>query len=312
MKRLGILVLLAVGASSAAAQHRHEAHPSREPPPELARQLDAVRTATARYRDIEAAKRDGYVRFGREGALLGEHWYRKDLTQPGTPLDLSRPGTLQYAVVDGRRVLVGVAFSVHLRPGEPLPAGFAGDADAWHQHDVVKLARAATESRPVARWFVDRWREKRLRGGEDRTMLTMVHAWVWLPNPDGPFAMHHRVIPYLKAGLPESWATLPGVDEAAARGVGLVPADGCRIALDGELWMADASRRQRRTLMEECARQAERVRLLLDARPSGAHLNAAARAAWLAVDHLRTRVLTDAQRARIAAATEHPAHPAHP
>lgn len=195
---------------------------------------------------------------------------------------------------------------MRLRPGDPLPAGFAGDADHWHQHDMLKLARAAAEGRPVRHWLTERWIAKQRRVGEDRTMLTMVHAWVWLPNPDGPFASHHRVIPYLKAGLPAAWATAAGADEAAARGIGLVPDSGCGQALDGRLWMAGASRPQRRALATECETQAERLRRVLDGRPDAHTANGAARAAWLAVDARERVVLTAAQRARIAAATEHP------
>src|SRR5688572_7710343 len=89
------------------AQHTHD-HGAMKPAkytdiwPEARRQLAAVERATARYKDIEVAKRDGYVRFGRsEQALMGEHWYRKDLVT--APLDLERPSTLQYAAIDGKR-----------------------------------------------------------------------------------------------------------------------------------------------------------------------------------------------------------------
>src|SRR5437868_2376164 len=60
----------------------------------LARELDAVRAATARYRDHANALRDGYRLFGSESPLMGEHWYRRDLVP--LALDLAHPSTLQY------------------------------------------------------------------------------------------------------------------------------------------------------------------------------------------------------------------------
>src|SRR5688572_12952076 len=148
---------------------------------ELARQLTELRAATDRYRNHRNAVTDGYRLFGKEGALMGEHWYRQDLVR--APLDLRRPSTLQYAVLDGQRVLVGVAYTVYQRPGEPIPEGFAGAADHWHVHDVEKIARTAADGRPLLRWIVNRRASKgRLGAGDGRTHLVMVHAWPWLDN----------------------------------------------------------------------------------------------------------------------------------
>jgi hypothetical protein len=327
-----LLALLAPVALAAQAHDHHQHHPSAAAPAatadaaRLGAQLEAVRRTTARYQDVEAAKADGYVRFGRdEGPLMGEHWYRKDAPEPapGTPVDLEHPGTLQYATIGGRRVLVGVAYSVRLRPGDPLPEGFAGAQDHWHQHDIPKFVRAATEERPLLRWLAEGWiRRDYTRKGDDRSLLTMVHAWVWLENPDGPFADVHRTLPYLRAGLPAAWtADSLGGDEAAARGVALVAGDGCAQTLDGELWVAQADRRQRRALRAECDQLAAGLRRMLPPQGSAADsallapaahspaaaraLNAAAADAWRALDAAKTRTLTPRQRARIASVTEH-------
>lgn len=307
-----------LGARAAVGQHDHahmdHAHAGHEARPaaataaeraELTRQAEAVRRATERYRDFENAKRDGYARFGGEAPLMGEHWYRKGVKEPpeGTPLDLEHPGTLQYAVIDGRRVLVGVAFSTRLRPGEPLPEGFAGPDDHWHQHDLVKAVSAGTEDRPVLRWLANRWIEGARKKGDDRSMLTMAHAWVWLDNPDGLFAMHHRVVPYLKAGLPASYAA--GASEAAARGLDLATDGGCKRALEGELWMAHASRAQRRALFDACKAAARQVRSTLEAPSASAQaVNATAESAWEGVERARRATYTERQLERIGSVTE--------
>lgn len=134
--------LLLAFAPPAHGQHEHHAETRQEKilyPAALRAQLEEVRTVTARCRDHLQAKTEGYRRFGTEGPLMGEHWYRRELA--GQPLDLSRPSTLQYAMIDGQRVLVGVAYTLYQRPGEPLPEGFAGDIDRWHNHDITAIAR---------------------------------------------------------------------------------------------------------------------------------------------------------------------------
>jgi hypothetical protein len=75
---LGAAASLAYAPALRAQPHDH-AHPPAAPSlaassPELAAQVQRVRQATARYRDIDAARRDGYRLFGAEGALMGEHW----------------------------------------------------------------------------------------------------------------------------------------------------------------------------------------------------------------------------------------------
>jgi hypothetical protein len=215
-------------AAPAAGQHPGHDHApvQAESDPELERQLAQVRQATERYREHANAVADGFKLFGAEGALMGEHWYHPDRVKDAV-LDLTRPSTLQYATIDGKRVLVGVAYTLYRRPSDPMPDGFAGASDHWHVHDVTRIAQAAVADRPVARWIVERRiRSGKVGAGDGRTHLTMVHAWPWLDNPDGPFAQMHRTLPYLRAGLPASYAE--SGDEDAAWGVSLLTAGTCR------------------------------------------------------------------------------------
>jgi hypothetical protein len=271
----------------------------------LAAQIEAVRQATARYRDHANAVADGYRRFGRESPLMGEHWYRKDLV--GQPLDLRHPSTLQYANAGGRKVLVGVAYTVYRHPGDPLPEGFAGASDHWHTHDLVHLAEASTEDRPFVRWLV----ERRIRSGRlgpgGRTLLTMVHAWIWLPNPDGTFAMQHRALPYLRAGLPLAWAARG--DTASAEGVELVVPGACADEVSRTATLARPDAAQRRALASACEQEAAQVRAALARHPDAAGANAAAARAWTAYLTARGRILRADQLARmrriVGSAVEH-------
>ncbi|HET7460889.1 MAG TPA: hypothetical protein VFJ82_06565 [Longimicrobium sp.] len=303
----------AVAQMHAHAQMQHDAHAthaaasapmSARDSAALAEEVAAVRAATARYRDHANAVKDGYRRFGQEGPLMGEHWYRPDLVRK--PLDLAHPSTLQYANIGGRKVLAGVAYTVYRRPGDPVPAGFAGAADAWHTHDVAHLADVATEDRPLLHGIVERRIRRGKVGPDGRTLLTMVHAWVWLDNPDGLFAQEHRALPYLRAGLPAAWATGAGVD--AAQGVALLPADACAAEVKRTARLARTDDRQERLLAAACLQQAAQVRAAL-ARRDAASVNAAAARAWAAYEASRGRILTAGQLARmeriLGAAMEH-------
>jgi hypothetical protein len=278
-------------------------HANYAPATELNAQLEAVRNATVRYRDFENARRDGYKRFGKEGPLMGEHWYHPDIVKQ--PLDLQRPSTLQYAIIDGRRVLVGVAYTVYNRPGDPLPEGFAGDDDHWHVHDVNKIARAITEERPLLRWLVDRRIAKGKTGaGNGRTHLTMLHAWVWSENPAGVFALEHKALPYLRTGIPLHYAQ--HADEFAPYGVTLLDARGCNWELGKIKLLARPSKEQNRDLTRACAAAAEHVR-----KSDVAQLNDVASRAWREYLSVRDSVLTAEQKQRLMVGIEHTAQQPH-
>lgn len=304
---LSAVTVLAVPALAGQGHdHAHHAAAPAASSATLEAEVLAVRRATERYQDIEVARREGYRLFGMEGPLMGEHWYLPDAVR--RPLDMARPSTLQYATVGGRKVLVGVAYTYYRRPGEPLPDGFAGAGDVWHTHDVTRLARAATAERPLLRAIVDRRiRRGRVGAGDGRTLLTMVHAWVWSQNPDGMFAGQHRGLPYLRAGLPASHAA--GASEAAAMGVSLLAPDGCTDEVRRTDRLAGLSPGQSRDLRRACDRQAEAVRASSTA--SAAALNAAADGAWTAYLAERDRILRPEQRQRMQRVMDAVVEPGH-
>lgn len=315
MRYLAVFALLVL-AMSAAAQHRHagEPHDARTVPPEAEIQLAELRAAIDRYRDFASAEREGWKRFGGDGPLMGEHWYLPrhrggvDYVH-GDAIDFSRPSNLMYTMIDGRRVLTGVTFNVRLAAGEPVPDGFAGDADRWHVHDFEQAIAAALQDRPVLRWLVNGWIDRRFRDrGDNRSRLAMVHVWSNLPNPDGPFANHNRFLPYMKLGLPTAYAE--GASVEAARGLHLATPAGCRESMDGALWIANAGDRARDALRDACTQAAAHVREGL-ASHDPARINAMAEHGWHIFSTAWRNELSAPQQARIAALTEHgEGHPA--
>jgi hypothetical protein len=289
-----------------AAQHGGLEHASPHPqtarPLELERELEALREATERYRDHAVAVAEGFKLFGGEAPLMGEHWYHPERVE--AELDLAKPSTLQYARIGGRRQLVGVAYTVYRRPEDPIPAGFAGDEDRWHVHDVVKLAQVLAAGRPAVRFLVDLGvRRGRIGAGDGRTHLTMVHAWPWLENPDGDFAQKHRALPYVRAGLPATYAA--SGDEDAAWGVSLLTVGTCRSEVQRVGFLARLSQDQRSRLSAACADAESRVRTAASPGVAAATLNAAASEAWGRYREVLSSILTTDQKARLAATVEH-------
>jgi hypothetical protein len=286
----------------AAAQHHHGHTASAAPITDsaLLAQIASVRKATERYRDHANASADGYRKFGTDGPLMGEHWYHPQLVKQ--PLDLNRPATLQYAQIDGKRVLVGVAYNVYQEPGQPLPEGFLGDQDHWHVHDMPKLARLFAEDRPFLRWMVNRRIERgKVGAGGDRTQLTMVHAWVWQDNPQGMFAQEHRVLPYLRAGLPAEWAA--SASNEAAWGVALLKG-GCSHELDRLDRLARLEDGQKQKLRRTCESATKSITQAQPKAKTAEALNGAAERAWKSYVDVRESTLTAEQKKRLASVIE--------
>ena len=269
-------------------------------------ELAQVRAALARYADIGVARAEGWKPFGGDEPLMGRHWYPPDgpdYVGSDARLDFARPSNLMYTEIGGRQVLTGAAFVVRLRQGEALPAGFSGRADRWHVHDFEAAFAAATEDRPFLRGLGNWWLDSEYRSkGDDRARLAMVHAWAGpIANPDGAFADHNRVLPYLKLGLPADWARGASMD--AAHGLVLATPDGCERTLEGTVWMANIRGPQLGTLRNGCRQAAEFVRDALGS--DAATLNATAAAGWRSWETFLDAQLTPDQRRRVMAMSEH-------
>jgi len=115
-------------------------------------ELQQARAATARYRDIKNAIKDGYSNINVDVPNMGHHFMNTKLVD-GT-FDIRKPEILVYNGLDaGNPELVAVEYAIPLT--DPLPEGFTGSADVWK--------------------------------GDSGFPFWLVHAWVWKFNPDGPF-----------------------------------------------------------------------------------------------------------------------------
>ena len=120
--------------------------------PQTTWELQQARAATARYRDIKNAIKDGYSNINVDVPNMGHHFMNMGLVD-GT-FDMRKPEILVYNGLDtGNPELVAVEYAVPL--ADPLPEGFTGSADVWNSDSGFPF-----------------W---------------LVHAWVWKYNPAGVF-----------------------------------------------------------------------------------------------------------------------------
>jgi hypothetical protein len=115
-------------------------------------QLQQARAATARYRDLKNAIKDGYSNINVDVPNMGHHFMKPSLVD--ATLDIRHPEILVYNGLDtGNPELVAVEYAVPLT--FPKPEGFTGSDDVWN--------------------------------GTSGFPLWLVHAWVWKFNSDGVF-----------------------------------------------------------------------------------------------------------------------------
>jgi len=115
-------------------------------------ELQQARAATAKYKNIKNAFKDGYVNIDVAAENMGHHFMRTDLVD--ATFDYRSPEILVYNKDEkGNYYLVAVEYAV---PIDLLrPEGFTGSADAWDN------------TSPFPFW--------------------LLHAWVWAYNPQGVF-----------------------------------------------------------------------------------------------------------------------------
>ena len=125
---------------AAIAHGDHDPNQGRQKPPPFAiLQLDLVRDATAKFRDVEKAEAAGYHDIGLFVPNMGWH-YMKDSLVDGK-FEPTKPELLVYAddPCGGKRRLVAVEYAVPLADSKRAPIGFFGQADEWDANQEFQL-----------------------------------------------------------------------------------------------------------------------------------------------------------------------------
>lgn len=174
-----------------------------------------ARTGTAPYRDVAVARAAGYRPVGPDFPGMGQHWVHPALILRDT-LDPAAPPILEYAEIAGRPTLVGVAYAKLVRDATP-PSGLPVPAPAWHFHQGTVEEESFLRSH--AGLHVD-------PGHEREPRIAVLHAWIWLDNPDGLLATDNWALPYARLGYRFPVGGTPSQD--AARALALVAGDGGR------------------------------------------------------------------------------------
>ncbi len=179
--------------------------------------VSRARAGTARYHELDSAITDGFRRIGGDFPGMGEHWVHAGRLMASV-VDPARPAILSYAAIGGRPALVGVAYAVPLRAGEPVPEL---PRDAWHAHagSVGEASFLPSHAGHMA---------------DPGARIAVLHAWVWLENPAGTFATDNPALPFARAGIRAEAASPPAL-RALALGYGAIPFYSEAISRSGNL-----------------------------------------------------------------------------
>jgi hypothetical protein len=149
--------------------------------------LAKARRSTRRFQHLDAAIAAGYRPIGPDMPNMGQHWINPILAMRRT-IDPATPAVLTYLPVGDELLLTGIAYTTPLQEGEALPAAPVPGA-AWHFHantveeeSIGHNHAAASNEGPGAR-------------------LAMMHAWIWVPNPDGVFTPDNWALSSVRLGL---------------------------------------------------------------------------------------------------------------
>ena len=237
--------LSAFVVASAGAQSRDSAE-------QVAKFIARTRAATERFKDIEAAIAENYVKIGPDFPAMGEHWVRGEsvMKSAGTPL----PAILTYATIDGKPTLTGAVYTVILKPGEKPPADLP--PGQWHDH----VGSVDEESLLIGHDHLGMEESDSLR-------LSVMHAWVWTANPAGPFATDNWALPFLRVGV----APPAPMSKRAAQAISLATAGGYWSRLFDAV--GQLNDKESDAVMEVIDRQRDSVQGWLEARPKGPALS---------------------------------------
>ena len=183
----------------------------------LASLVARARAGTEALRHPDGARLAGYHPVGPDFPGMGRHWIHTSLILRTAP-DPSQPPVLEYAELNGTTTLVGVAYAV-LVNSDTAPTSLPVPAAAWHFHQGTVDEESFLRSHAGVTHMMP---------GPPGPRLAVVHAWIWLDNPDGLFATDNWALPYARLGL-----HVPAHgSRAAARALALAAGDGGRMYLE--------------------------------------------------------------------------------
>jgi hypothetical protein len=169
-------------------------------------QLRLARDATAKYRDVAVALRDGFVKTddcedaahaGEDPALgaVGEHWARVD-RMADEKLDPSEPEILLYIDTPTGRRLVAVEWSFQrIERGPPLVGGLP-----YYGTQPPDPGRTT----PPPQMFGGKTFDGPMQGHHAHQPWHYdLHVWLWEQNPDGIFTHFNRRVSCKDGVAPE-------------------------------------------------------------------------------------------------------------
>ncbi|HZU77985.1 MAG TPA: hypothetical protein VFA70_14555 [Dehalococcoidia bacterium] len=179
-------------ADASRHQHGDEVNVSWDQLREIDRLLQTAKDATEKYRDVNAARADGYLQMTQVVPGLGAHFVNPRLVGAGT-VDIAHPPILLYDYApDGGFELVGVSWTLPKKPGDDTPPDSPfGPLAVWHYHtdlcfdarsgSPVVSAKGASACRASGGLFLPQtpW---------------MVHAWIFRDSPEGVFSHENSTI----------------------------------------------------------------------------------------------------------------------
>ena len=195
----GMIVPLVLAAqqplpAQAAAEERDSA---------VRRFVASAREGTARYADRANAVTDGYRAIGVESPGMGQHWVHVGRLLAGQ-FDAAHPQILNYAAVGGRHMLVGVGYAIPAHDTVELPSAPISRSH-WHFHSSTVEDEELLPTH-------------RMAGMSDTALrIAVLHAWVWVDNPEGLFTPDNWALPWVRLGL----APPPGTPVDASRAISL-------------------------------------------------------------------------------------------
>ena len=156
--------------------------------------LTAAKTATEKYRDLDAARADGYLQMSPVLFELGAHFVNQQILDEGV-FNVERPTILLYGFAAGGGLeLVGVSWALPKSPDAMPPAYFAPLAH-WHEHNFTN--RCIGTGGPAAFMRAQPLTEEECRrqghvyfAGEH----WYVHAWIFRPSPEGVFSHRNSTV----------------------------------------------------------------------------------------------------------------------